>query len=355
MKNATRDVNFGCRAVNIPSFEGQPLLAQVAQGVLEGESAVPELLDIMDATLRELEAERDRMRAWLAGENVAVREQLHLEVRATEDSFYDFLEWARACQSYAASFDSGLLSDIARALPVVAQRLQLDCLRLQRGVWSARGPGTHPGVNRLLHAGDDFEAALEQELLSLDTELGALASATPSTLLEPQRELLLQAADWMRAAPEEEAEEADWVARGEEWSLAWASLDLAFLGQRFSAAPTRFPSLNLALNTAWLRSEERVDPRLVACCLEAAQQSLRDLPLHAQAVLSEAQVAALADLESLRADLSDALVALSAWNLRGSASGLDPIRKLLLELADELWQHLESFPDDDPPREAPAG
>lgn len=239
----------------------------VVRAVAEGAAPPEELVEALEATRRELDGQRHGFEAALARETPAVQQLVTPEVAAVNQSLDDYVAVLESCGAYLQGFDSAYLDSALENLPRACGRLDLDFFRFREAVLSQRGPTTHPGLNNLLAVADtggDLEAALELETTRLQTPISGHHAL--SELLAAWQK------DYARvlAAPVSD----EWFAALEELGQRYARLDTDAISRRYAEHPTPIPTLNLTVNSAWLLTQDRVEPELVLYFLDEFQHSL---------------------------------------------------------------------------------
>lgn len=254
----------------------EPLLVSQARAYLEGQGGLPEVLDCAEKTRQSVEQHGQEMQNRLQQEPPHVQVLVDPEVRAWLESQADFLRWARIAADSAGA--SAPLEALCEGLPVSAQRFHFDEFRLDQALWVSRGPTTLSFANRALAAshGPDLNASCQREAELLGGSFSAMVQSYPPELQELLASPLEEMLDWLEHPPEE-AELAEWRGRGEQIGKELGRYDLAYLLRGYSAGPTSYGPLNLALNSCWLQQQGFVAPELSLFCLQDALNQLENL------------------------------------------------------------------------------
>jgi len=277
----------------------EPALMAVVRAVAEGAAPPEELVEALEATRRELDGQRHGFEAALARETPAVQQLVTPEVAAVNQSLDDYVAVLESCGAYLQGFDAAYLDSALQNLPRAAVRLNLDFFRFREAVLSQRGPTTHPGLNNLLAVADtggDLEAALELEAARLQAPISE-HHALSELLTAWQR-------DYAQALGAPVSDE--WFANLEELGRRYARIDTDAVSRRYAEHPTPIPTLNLALNSAWLLTQDSVEPELVLYFLDELQRSLATQEAPPQALVDWAEQ-------------------LGAWLEAPSEAGLQPL------------------------------
>lgn len=254
----------------------EPLLVTQARAYLEGQGGLPEVLDCAEKTRQSVEKHGQEMQARLQNEPPHVQVLVGPEVRAWLESHADFLSWARIAIESAGA--SAPLEALCQGLPVSAQRFHFDEFRLDQALWVSRGPTTLAFANRALAAshGNELAAVCQREAELLSGSFTALMQSYPLELQEQLAPRVEELLEWLEHPPEPD-QLADWRAQGEQIGKDLGRYDLAFLLRGYSAGPTTYGPLNLALNACWLQQQGFVAPELTQFCLQDALTRLEGL------------------------------------------------------------------------------
>lgn len=318
----------------MPPVYSDPLLVTCAQAYLEGQGGLPEVLECAEKTRLSVEEHSQQMQARLQHEAPHVLALIQPELLAWRESCGDFLQWTRVAAESGGS--SAPLEALCAGLPTSSKRLHFDGFRLDHAIWVSRGPTTFAPINRLL-AGAAQGLALnplcQQEADLLHHSLVALLEGYPQELHGHLVPCLEQILDWMEHPPEP-AQQAEWVAEGEQLGKELARFDLAYVLRGYSGAPTSYPPLNLALNACWLQQQGFVAPELTQFLLQDAITQLKALPPPDEGEIPEI----FEDMESL-------LTQLLKQCQRGE--DLTALHQAASEVAQEFQEALADKPEND--------
>lgn len=279
-RSRTRLLANSWRVSEAASENAAPPLETTVQGVLDGSASVEQLVSALDSTRDVLESMRDQFRATAQAEPEPNQQAIYYEIEAVEQSFRDYFTVLDSCSGYLKDFERVYLENASAHLQAAAERLNLDFLRFREAALAQRGPTTHPGLNHLYSlvsqvlaapADEAAQAALAQQKLveevrcqstldslDVDAELAPLAGYT-QTFYTDYAELL---------AGETPLEE--WPDRLSELGRSFARIDVKFLARGYGAGPTAVPPLNLVINSAWLLSQQAIEPEVVQVFLGQA-------------------------------------------------------------------------------------
>ena len=253
----------------MPEIEVTTRLQEVIQDLLDGKATVDDLVSTLDTTRERLLAMQDEFRASVTAEGPAIQMLAANEIRAVEQSLQDYRDVLDTCSGYLQGFDTTFLTNAQQNLPLAIGRLNLDFLRFREVALSERGPTTHAGLNHLFclaSLGDEY-----REQLELQKELEQTRCHT--ALQNP--ELTENEAKFYEAYLQllEGENDGDPRDRLQELGKQYARIDLAFLARRYSHGPTPVAVLNLMINTAWLLSQNAVEPEVVQTFIQQAEES----------------------------------------------------------------------------------
>ncbi|MBX3171958.1 MAG: hypothetical protein KF760_31410 [Candidatus Eremiobacteraeota bacterium] len=255
----------------------EPLLVTQARAYLEGQGGLPEVLDCAEKTRQSVEQHGQEMQARLHNEPAHVQALVEPEVKAWLESHADFLRWARIAAESAGA--SAPLEALCQGLPVSAQRFHFDEFRLSEALWVSRGPTTMAFANRALAASqaeEDLAAVCQREAELLGASFTPFLQGYPLELQEPLAARLEEMLEWLEQPPAP-PDVAAWRSQGEQIGKELGRYDLSFLLRGYSAGPTTYGPLNLALNACWLQPQGFVAPELTQFCLQDALTQLEGL------------------------------------------------------------------------------